>query len=84
MAANQQMQPVFFIAPREAFCAPPNPAVGALRTQVELNLAKIRGGRNIGGLERTLPLLGAGTPALDGRGDVINPDALISPPALFR
>jgi hypothetical protein len=84
VAANQQMKPVFFIAPREAFCVPPNPAVKALRTQVELCLAKIRVGRNIGGLERTLPLVGAGTPALDARGDVINPDALISPPALFR
>ena len=84
VAANQQMQPVFFIAPRDAFCVPPNPTVAAVCSEIELGLAKLRGGRNIGGLERSLPLLGAATTALDGPGEVIHPDALISPPALFR
>jgi hypothetical protein len=84
--ANQQMKPVFFITPRDSFCVPPNPSVAALRTQIKLALAKIRGGRNIGGFERTLDLVGAGAQALtvDGRGNAIAPETLTAPPAVFR
>jgi hypothetical protein len=38
------------------FCVPPNPVVAAFRIHAELNLAKLRNGRNIAGVERELEL----------------------------
>ena len=70
---------------------PPNPVVQALRLQAELNLFKLRSGRNIAGTERQSALevpesepIGAFLPVVGGGGRLVIPKAATFRPTPYR
>jgi hypothetical protein len=72
------------------FCVPPNPVLKALRLRAELNLHKIRTGRNIAGMERQLEPYAAptdtvsGLPAIGTGGQLLLPGTAILRPTPYR
>ena len=73
-----------------SFCVSPNPMLTALRLHTELNLFKLRTGRNIAGMRRTLDVYAAptdqssGLPMIGADGELVLP-ALRSPaPTPYR
>jgi hypothetical protein len=73
-----------------SFCVSPNPMLTALRLHAELNLFKLRTGRNIAGMRRTLDVYAAptdqssGLPMIGADGELVLP-ALRSPaPTPYR
>ncbi len=88
---QNQFIPVFFTPGNGfSFCIPPNPIIQSLQDKVELNIEKILYCRNIAGFERELepyaaPIdVGTGLPSLLDFGGVVQPDAYIGQPTLFR
>jgi hypothetical protein len=70
---------------------PPNPVVQALRLQAELNLFKLRSGRNIAGIERQSAVevlesapIGALLPVISGGGQLVIPKAATFRPTPYR
>ena len=49
-----------------SFCVPPNPVIAGLRLRAQLNLYKLRSGRNITGVQRQLDFYAAPTDAQSG------------------
>lgn len=49
-----------------SFCIPPNPVIAGLRLRAQLNLYKLRSGRNITGVQRQLDFFAAPTDAQSG------------------
>jgi Tc toxin complex TcA C-terminal TcB-binding domain/FG-GAP-like repeat len=68
-------------APSQAFCVSPNPALASLRLHAELNLFKIRTGRNIAGLRRAVEAYSAPASQTPGL-PMIGADGQLAPPAL--
>ena len=72
------------------FCVSPNPMLTALRLQAELNLFKLRNGRNIAGLRRTLDLYAAptdqtsGLPMIGTDGELVLPGLRSPAPTPYR
>jgi hypothetical protein len=71
------------------FCIPPNPTIGVLRDHAELNLRKIRAGRNISGILREVPAYAAPTDTTSGMPTIANgqlqvPTARPVPPTAYR
>lgn len=66
------------------FCIPPNPIHGELRLRAELNLYKLRTGRNIAGQERTLEPFAAPTDAQSGLPAPGGADGRIAAPGRSR
>ncbi|MGW4339251.1 Tc toxin subunit A-related protein [Rhodococcus koreensis] len=60
------------------FCIPPNPTLEELRHHAELNLQKLRAGRNIAGVRRVVPIYSAPTDAQTGVSVTVN--GQLSPP----
>lgn len=58
--------------PSFQFCIPPNPTIGVLRTHAELNLQKLRNGRNIAGIRREVSTYAAATDTTTGMPVVVN------------
>src|SRR5688500_13646596 len=54
------------ITPSFQFCVPQNPEIKNLRSQAELNLAKLRSCRNIAGMKSELDVYAAPTDATSG------------------
>lgn len=75
--------------PSFEFCIPPNPTVGVLRSHAELNLRKLRNGRNIAGIQRDVPAYAAPTDTVTGlpvavNGQISLPGARMVPPTMYR
>jgi hypothetical protein len=75
--------------PSFQFCIPPNPTVGLLRTHSELNLGKLRNGRNIAGILREVSVYAASTDTVTGMPVVTNgriniPGAQALRPTVYR
>jgi len=75
--------------PSFQFCIPPNPTIGVLRTHAELNLQKLRNGRNIAGIRREVSAYAAPTDAVTGMPVVVNgqislPGARTVRPTVYR
>src|SRR5207245_2635330 len=71
------------------FCIPPNPTIGVLRAHAELNLRKLRSGRNIAGIRREVPSYAAPTDTMTGmpvavNGQISVPGARTVPPTVYR
>lgn len=68
---------------------PPNPVLQGLRLHTELNLLKLRNGRNIAGMERqsdfqnTHSALNAGMPAIGSDGQIIPPERAVQRPTPY-
>ncbi len=76
-------------APTYQFCIPPNPTIGTLRAHAELSLAKLRGGRNIAGIQREVAAYAAPTDTTSGMPVIVNGQLSIPgvgsvPPTLYR
>lgn len=73
-----------------SFCIPPNPVINALQLRGQLNLYKLRSGRNISGLQRQLDFYSAptdaqtGLPALSANGGLALPTGSRLGPTEFR
>ncbi len=75
--------------PSFQFCIPPNPTIGVLRTHAELNLRKLRNGRNIAGIRRDVDVYAAPTDTITGMPVVVNgqinlPGARTVRPTVYR
>lgn len=76
--------------PSQEFCIPANPMVQALRMHIELNLFKLRSGRNIAGMERQLEPYTAptdmtsGLPTIGASGQLSLPGTVELRPTLYR
>ena len=73
--------------PSFQFCIPPNPTIGVLRTHAELNLRKLRNGRNIAGIRRDVSAYAAPTDTVTGMPVLVNgqigvPGARTVPPTV--
>ncbi|WP_345510134.1 neuraminidase-like domain-containing protein [Phytohabitans houttuyneae] len=72
------------------FCVSPNPVLTGLRLHAELNLFKLRTGRNIAGLRRTLDLYAAptdqtsGLPMIGADGELVLPGLRAPAPTPYR
>jgi hypothetical protein len=58
--------------PSFQFCIPPNPTIGVLRSHAELNLRKLRNGRNIAGIRREVSAYAAPTDMVTGMPVAVN------------
>ena len=77
------------IPPSFEFCIPPNPTIGVLRSHAELNLQKLRNGRNIAGIQREVSAYAAPTDTVTGMPVVVNgrisiPGAQAVRPTMYR
>lgn len=75
--------------PSFQFCIPPNPTIGVLRSHAELNLRKLRSGRNIAGIRREVDVYAAATDTVTGMPVVVNgqinlPGARTVRPTVYR
>ena len=75
--------------PSFQFCIPPNPTIGALRSHAELNLRKLRTGRNIAGIRREVEAYAAPTDTTTGMPVMVNgqinlPGARTVRPTVYR
>jgi hypothetical protein len=75
--------------PSFEFCIPPNPSIGVLRSHAELNLRKLRSGRNIAGIQREVPAYAAATDTVTGmpvalNGQISLPGARTVKPTMHR
>ena len=68
-------------APSQTFCVSPNPVLAGLRLHAELNLFKMRTGRNIAGLRRAVEAYSAPTSQTSGL-PMIGADGQLALPAL--
>src|SRR5262249_17261144 len=71
-------------------CIPPNPVLASLRQQAEVNLKKLRSGRNIAGVKRELepysvPIVTTGAlPAIGAGRQLTLPSTVSIQPTLYR
>jgi hypothetical protein len=90
IAAASAAPAIFIAAPPLSFCIPPNPVLRALWLRTEVNLYKLRTGRNIAGLERSVDFYAAptdaqtGLPALGAGGALALPGRTRLAPTPFR
>lgn len=66
LARTDPMALMFMPSSPVSFCVPPNPVIAALRLRANLNLYKLRSGRNISGFQRQLEFYAAPTDAQTG------------------
>ena len=71
------------------FCVPPNPTIGDLRLHAQLNLRKLRTGRNIAGIRREVDAYAAPTDIVTGMpvavsGQINVPPARAVRPTVYR